>query len=324
MIAKASAYRDSNRPVQHQHTYACADEPNDQWIKSQQPNLVHVQECLSGRGCQYRPSSGQSDRLTRPTRQIANTTRARGLMPKLFRRWRRYDRPMVADDGATNFSKISPDRRRAFWVSFGVVSVALAVVAVIEYAATLAGSSVPSNARAVGRLAGILGSPLIVYASAIPFVWGVNRRMVSAELKFPEAFRVPIVVGDVTARSSKVLAGLFDSTAVRLRNKSYATLAIDSLGVHVLKWSGRSPGLIPVTAVAVGGFANTPMGSRSLPAIVLRVHVKDKEVELPIVPMRLRGNPLRRLQRDELESVHAKITSALAGATVESGPNWPF
>ena len=42
MIAKASAYRDSNRPVQHQHTYACADEPNDQWIKSQQPNLVHV------------------------------------------------------------------------------------------------------------------------------------------------------------------------------------------------------------------------------------------------------------------------------------------
>ena len=258
------------------------------------------------------------------TAETANTTRARGLMPKLFRRWRRYDRPMVADDGATNFSKISPDRRRAFWVSFGVVSVALAVVAVIECAAAFAGSSVPSNPRAVGRLAGIFGTPLIVYVSAMPFVWGVKRRMVSAELKFPEAFRVPIVVGYATARSSTILAGLFDSTAVRLRNKSYATLAIDSLGVHVLKWSGRSPGLIPITAVVVGGFADTPMGSTSLPAIVLHVHVKDKEVELPIVPMRLRGNPLRRLQRDELESVHAKITSALAGATVESGPNWPF
>jgi hypothetical protein len=175
----------------------------------------------------------------------------------------------------------------------------------------------------MGYVAGLLATPLIIYLVLLPFVWGMQRRMVSAARDFPLAFLVPIVVGDATARSTATLARLLGASNVRLRTNSYATLAIDSVGVHVFKRSGTSSGLIPIAGVTLGGFVSTPMGSTSLTSIVLHVVANGNQVDVPIVPMRLRGNPLRRLQQAELDSARAKISDALLRGTVDI-PNWPF
>ena len=230
---------------------------------------------------------------------------------------------MVEEHGGRPDSLTVPrDRRLAFWVSFGGVSVALAIIGAVGVASAFAGPSAPTGARSIGYLAGLLVSPLVVYLVMLPFVWGMYRRMASAAREFPQAFRVPIVVGYATARSSATLARIFGSSSIRLRTNTYATFAIDSLGVHVFKWSGRSPGLIPIVAVTVGGFAETPIGSTSGVAIVLQVRAGGVQVELPIIPMRLRGNALRRLQQAELESARARIINAISGGS--DMPSWPF
>lgn len=231
---------------------------------------------------------------------------------------------MVDQNGsALGSRRAARDRRSLFWVSFGGVSAALAIVAVAGIVAALAGPVVPTGTRSMGFVAGLLATPLIVYLVLLPFVWGMQRRMALAAGEFPLAFRVPIVVGDATARSTATLARLLGASNVRLRANSYATLAIDSVGVHVFKRSGRSPGLIPGAGVTLGGFVSTPVGSTSLTSIVLHVVANGNQVDVPIVPMRLRGNPLRRLQQAELDSARARISDALLRGSVDI-PNWPF
>ena len=64
------------------------------------------------------------------------------------------------------------------------------------------------------------------------------------------------------------------------------------------------------------------MGMREMAAIVLKVEAGDDAVEVILVPMRLRGNPLAQLSPEQRHDVMFRISAALRGDTVI--PGWEF
>ena len=64
------------------------------------------------------------------------------------------------------------------------------------------------------------------------------------------------------------------------------------------------------------------LGARSMATIVITVEAGDDAIEVPFVPMRLRGNPLRQLTPEERNTVMSRISAALRGETVT--PGWEF
>lgn len=169
-------------------------------------------------------------------------------------------------------------------------------------------------------LAAALAVTVLIVAG---FALAVRARMRVAAAAFPAAVLIPIVVGAATAAATRWLAAnLGDSASLRLSNSSYATLAIDAAGVHVVRTAAGPHGLLRAASVGVGPLGRTIVGMREVDALVLEIDAGAATAPLPVVPMRLRGNPLRALTDAELFDLVGRIDSALHGRP--TAPGWDY
>jgi len=154
------------------------------------------------------------------------------------------------------------------------------------------------------------------------FILSIRRRMSAAAAAFPRAVLVPVTVGPATATPFRWLATATGNAALRLAPSTYATVAFDADGLHLVTRPGGPFGDISVSSVTVGGESTTVLGMREMATIVLTVEAGDDAVEVPLVPMRLHGNPLSQLTPEQRHEVMFRISAALRGETVTAG--WEF
>jgi hypothetical protein len=207
-----------------------------------------------------------------------------------------------------------PARPPYFWLSVAGAVIGLVIVGV--RIPTLPESSV--QPFAVGAAAA-LGLTVAIVAA---FALAIGARMRGAARAYPGAVLIPVVVGTATAVATNWLATHLDDPMLRLRPSTYATIAIDAAGVHVVRSPAGPHGSIAVSAVRLGPLGRTVIGLRELDAIVLDVTVDAGTAPLALVPMRLRGNPWRTLTDPELLDVLGRIENALAGRVVS--PGWHY
>ena len=150
----------------------------------------------------------------------------------------------------------------------------------------------------------------------------VRRRLRAAGEAYPDAVLIPIAVGTATSVATRWLAERLSDPALHLRPSGSATIAVDSAGLHVVSSPSRPHGHVPADAVTLGPIGRTIIGLREVDALVLEVRAGEFTAPLPLVPMRLRGNPLRTLADAELLAVTARIEDALAGRPVH--PGWGY
>jgi len=200
-----------------------------------------------------------------------------------------------------------------FWLATGALAV-LTIVVVVQFVAV-------GDSRAIAALAGLVITLVIVAAIVGVFAWQISSRMRAARAALPGALLIPVVVGWSTAEASSRLAVLSGDPTFQMKPSTYATVAVDRSGLHFVV--DNSPPWASVASSLVGdiGIGTTVVGQRTVVGIVLRIGLPDESIELPLVPMRLRGNPLRLIRTNELYDVVARIQRALAGAT-ES--RWPY
>jgi hypothetical protein len=208
----------------------------------------------------------------------------------------------------------TPVGRTILWPAAGAVFVGIGIIA--YRIATL-----PESRLAAFAVGGAIA--LIITGVVLGFgVLSIRRRMSAAAAAFPHAVLVPVTVGPATATPFRWLATETGTAALRLNPSSYATIAFDEDGLHLVK-SPRGPfGDIPAASVTVKGESSTLLGARSMATIVLAVEAGDDTIEVPFVPMRLNGNPLRQLTPEERHDVMFRIKAALRGETVV--PGWEF
>jgi hypothetical protein len=207
-----------------------------------------------------------------------------------------------------------PTRPPYFWLSVGAVIVALVIVGVRII--TLPESSV--QPFAIGLVAAL--ALTVVIAAA--FARAIAARMRGAAGAFPSALVIPIVVGPATAVATDWLATHLGDPPLRLPTSTYATIAIDADGMHVVRSPAGPYGFIAASAVRLGPLGRTMIGVRERDAIVLDVTVGTVTAPLAFVPMRLHGNPWRSLTDPELLEVVGRIETVLAGQAVT--PGWRY
>jgi hypothetical protein len=178
----------------------------------------------------------------------------------------------------------------------------------------------PSSAQpfAIG-VAGALGLSVAIVGA---FALAIGGRMRAAKLAFPSAVLIPIVVGTDTAVATNWLATHLGDPLLRLKNSTYATIAIDASGVHLVRTAVGPYGHIAASSVSLGPLGRAVIGMRVLDSIVLSITVGEVTAPLALVPMRLRGNPMRKLTDLELLEIVGRIESALTGRPVPAG--WPY
>jgi len=153
-------------------------------------------------------------------------------------------------------------------------------------------------------------------------VLSIRRRMSAAAAAFPHAVLVPVVVSLETATPFRWLATATGNAALRLASSTYATVAFDATGLHLVTRPGGPFGDIPASSVTANGEGTMLLGVRSMATIVLTVEAGDDAIEVPLVPMRLHGNPLSQLTPERRHDVISRISAALRGETVI--PGWEF
>ncbi len=208
----------------------------------------------------------------------------------------------------------TPVGRTLLWPAAGAVFVGIGIVA--YRIATLPESRLAAFAVG-GAIALIITGVVLGF-----FVLSIRRRMSAAAAAFPRAVLVPVAVGLPTATPFRWLATATGSAPLRLSPSSYATVAFDADGLHLVRSPGGPFGHIPASSVTVKGESTTLLGVREMATIVLTVEAGDDAIEVPFVPMRLRGNPLRQLTPGERHDVMFRITAALRGEKVV--PGWEF
>jgi hypothetical protein len=207
-----------------------------------------------------------------------------------------------------------PGRPPYFWLSVGGVLAALTIIGVRII--TLPQASVRPFVIAVAL------AVVITVVVGAAFAFAIAARMRAAARAFPHAVLVPVVVGTATAVATRWLATHLDDPALRLTAWTYATIAVDATGVHVVRSPAGPHGSVAATAVRVAPLGRAMIGIREMDAIVLDVTVGAVTAPLPLVPMRLRGNPWRSLTDLELIDVVGRIDDALSGRIVT--PGWRY
>lgn len=154
------------------------------------------------------------------------------------------------------------------------------------------------------------------------FALSITARMRWIAERFPHALRIPIVTSSELAAGSARLAEEFHDDDLRLRPSKYAAVAIDADGVHVISSTDPEPPMVPAAAITVTGLSRVMLGYREFDAIVLSVTTQAGSIDFPITPMRLKGNVLRALTPDEVQSVAKSIDEALKGRVPQ--PGWPY
>lgn len=207
-----------------------------------------------------------------------------------------------------------PVGRTILWPAFGAVLVGIGIV--VFRIATLPESRIASFALGGAIALIITGVVLGLFALSI------RRRMSAAAAAFPRAVLIPVTVGAATATPFRWLATTTGKAELRLKPSSYATVAFDAAGLHLVTSPGGPFGDIPASSVTVGGESTTLLGMREMATIVLSVEAGDDVIEVPLVPMRLRGNPLSQLTPEQRHEVMFRISAALRGEPVTAG--WEF
>lgn len=170
-----------------------------------------------------------------------------------------------------------------------------------------------------------LGGAIALIITGVVLALGVlsiRRRMSAAAAAFPNAVLIPVTVGPATATPFRWLATATGDAALRLTPSSYATVAFDADGLHLVTRPDGPFGNIPASSVTVAGESTTVLGMREMATISLTVEAGDDAVEVALVPMRLRGNPLAQLSPEQRHEVMFRITAALRGDKVI--PGWEF
>lgn len=163
------------------------------------------------------------------------------------------------------------------------------------------------------KLGGILGG--LVLAAVIIGVYAVRlrNRLKNAAREFPGALLIPVAVGAGLATTSQRLATAAATPTLRMTTASYGVIAVDGSGLHLSATGRRGWGHIPVAQVMFVGFTSTVLGIRYAEALVLRVELGGESFDLPIVALRMRGNPLKSFRPNELDGIAGDIQSALRG-----------
>jgi hypothetical protein len=202
-----------------------------------------------------------------------------------------------------------------FWLS--IAAIAIGLVSVVFRATSEWGRAAPSVILGLGI------AVVLIAAVGGGFALSVASRMRAVAANLPGAIRIPIVVGSTMAAATAQLAGEQGDDSVRLRQGSYAAVAVDAAGLHLISNASRPFGLVPAASVGVAGLGRTLMGSREMDAIMLTVTTAAGSMALPLVPMRLHGNPLRALKVKELNAVMRQLDDALGGRGIVQ-PGWAY
>lgn len=166
---------------------------------------------------------------------------------------------------------------------------------------------------------GALGVTVVVGAAV---ALRIASRMRAAATAFPTAVLIPLVLGPATSVATRWLAERSGDVALRVPDSGTAILAVDVDGVHVLTTARGPIGHLPAATVRLGGLGRTRIGMRESDALLLEIDLAGASAPLPLVPRRLRGNPLGRLTDAELLEVAARVDAALAGRPV--APGWGY
>lgn len=207
-----------------------------------------------------------------------------------------------------------PTRPPYFWLSVVGALVGLVIVGVRVF--TLPEGGVRPF------LVGIVVALALTAVILAAFALRIRARLRVAATAYPDALLIPISVGTATSVATRWLAERFGDAALHLRPSGSATVAVDAAGLHVVSGLAKPHGFVPAQAVTLGPLGRTIIGLREVDALVLEVAVDDLTAPLSLVPMRVRGNPLRSLSDEELLAVTARIEDALAGRPV--APGWGY
>jgi len=208
----------------------------------------------------------------------------------------------------------APMGRTVLWPAAAAVLVGVGIV--VFRVVTLPESRVAAFA---------LGGAVALIITGIVLALGIlsiRRRMSAAAAAFPRAVLIPLTVGPATATPFRWLVKALGEPALHLRPSTYATVAFDADGMHLVTKPGGPFGHIPASSVTVAGESTTLLGVREMATIVLTIEAGDDAVEVGLVPMRLRGSPLAQLTSEQRHDVMFRITAALKGEKVT--PGWEF
>lgn len=166
--------------------------------------------------------------------------------------------------------------------------------------------------------AGLVVTAVIFGAVAV----AIRHRMRVTARTFPVAVTIPITVGLPTAAATRWAAARVGDEHVALAPNRSAVIAADASGVHVVSRTSGPYGLIPTAVITGVGEARTLVGSREMDAVTLTISADGETAAVPLVPMRLRGNPFRQLTAAERHDLIARLEAALRGEPVE--PGWAY
>lgn len=186
-------------------------------------------------------------------------------------------------------------QKPSFWVA-----VAAAVIGVVFICSKLA------SARNTEMLVWLLLGAAAGFGIGAIIVWvyGASNagRLRTVRARFPEAVVFPIVVSADLARRLDTVSEARGQPTSLLKPTTYATVAADSGAMRFLTGGAfGEPDATIASAHVVGvEFGSSLVGVRTMSSIDLIVDVGGSRTRLPIVPMRERGNWLRRVPDAEM------------------------
>jgi hypothetical protein len=204
----------------------------------------------------------------------------------------------------------SPSQPPIFWLSVAGAALLLLVLGV-----RLVTSG--SNALGAGVLLALVITALVVAGFALSIAGRVRRTREA----FPNAIHMPIVVGPELATATRSLSESLANADLQLRASTYATIAVDTKGLHFVSDAVRPKAAIETSSVTVSGLGSTMSGSRMMGCIMIDVQTEAGPIRLPIIPMRLKS-PLRTFKAGDLDKIADNLGRALTGEAF--APGWPY
>ena len=155
----------------------------------------------------------------------------------------------------------------------------------------------------------------LVLAVAILGIFGSSnsRRLAQVRRRFPSASVAPLVVAPFLAESLAAATDSLNLPRSRVRETSYVTIAADRERVRFFSRGGRGEPAaeIPSSWVRSVEFGDAVVGARRMRSIDLKVPTSRGVVTLPLIPMRSRGNWLRKVPDAQLDDLAVDLQRSI-------------